>query len=112
LIDEEGVGETSGQRPDRLFEKRSRFPEEGPAEETVFLRTVRIAKLSAVSRQASLADVRSGPDVFADALVPRPERVASGACFQRYCCFTDARRIAARANSCLRHGYPFAKAAR
>jgi len=42
LIDEEGVGETSGQRPDRLFGKRSRFPEEDPAEETVFLRTVRI----------------------------------------------------------------------
>jgi hypothetical protein len=43
LIDEEGVGETSGQRPDRIFEKRSRFSKEGPAEETVFLRTVRIA---------------------------------------------------------------------
>jgi hypothetical protein len=42
LIDEEGVGETSGQRPDRIFEKRPRFSKEGPAEETVFLRTVRI----------------------------------------------------------------------
>jgi hypothetical protein len=83
LIDEEGVGETSGQRPDRLFERRSRFPEEGPAEETVFLRTVRIAFKSAISSQARLADVRSDPDVFADALVPRPERVVSGELFFR-----------------------------
>jgi hypothetical protein len=51
LIDEEGVGETSGQRPDRIFGKRSRFPRAGPAEETVFLRTVRIDLKSAVSLQ-------------------------------------------------------------
>jgi hypothetical protein len=51
LIDEEGVGETSGQRPDRISGKRSRFPETGPAEETVFLRTVRIDLKSAVSLQ-------------------------------------------------------------
>jgi hypothetical protein len=81
LIDEEGVGETSGQRPDRISEERSRFQGEGPAEETVFLRTVRIAFKSAVSPQARLADVRSGPDVFADALVPRPERAAPGVPF-------------------------------
>jgi hypothetical protein len=51
LIDEEGVGETSGQRPDRTFVKRSRFSEDDPAEETVFLRTVRIDLKSAVSLQ-------------------------------------------------------------
>jgi hypothetical protein len=90
LIDEEGVGETSGQRPDRLFGKRSRFPEEDPAEETVFLRTVRIAFKSAVSPQAFLADVRSGPDVFADALVPRPERAAPGVPFPKHHCFDAA----------------------
>ena len=31
----------------------------------------------------SLADVRSGPDVFADALVPTPERAASGVSFPK-----------------------------
>ena len=82
MIDEEGVGETSGQRPDRISGERSRFSKEGPAEETVFLRTVRIAFKSAVSLEAALADVRSGPDVFADALVPRPERAAPGVSFQ------------------------------
>ena len=82
MIDEEGVGETSGQRPDRIL-GCPRFPKEGPAEETVFLRTVRIAFKSAVSLKASLADVRSGPDVFADALVPRPERAASGISFPK-----------------------------
>jgi hypothetical protein len=83
LIDEEGVGETSGQRPDRGFGKRPRFPDEGPAEETVFLRTVRIALKSAVSLKADLADVRFGPDVFADALVPRPDGAVSGVSFPR-----------------------------
>src|SRR6185312_16045338 len=42
---------------------------------------------SAVSPQASLADVKSGPDVFADALVPRPERAASGVLFPKHDCF-------------------------
>jgi hypothetical protein len=93
LIDEEGVGETSGQRPDRIFGKRVRFLGEGPAEETVFLRTVRIGLKSAVSPQASVADVRSGPDVFADALVPKPERVAPGVSFPKTDCFDGARRI-------------------
>jgi hypothetical protein len=53
------------------FEQRSRFSRDGPAEETVFLRTVRITFKSAVSSQAYVADVKSGPDVFADALVPK-----------------------------------------
>jgi len=93
LIDEEGVGETSGQRPDRISGKRSRFPRAGPAEETVFLRTVRIAFKSAVSLEACTADVRSGPDVFADALVPTPERAAPGVSFPKNDCLIDARRI-------------------
>jgi len=49
LIDEEGVGETSGQRPDRLWEALALPEKEDPAEETVFLRTVRITFKSAVS---------------------------------------------------------------
>jgi len=53
LIDEEGVGETSGQRPDRISEARSRSLKEDPAEETVFLRTVRITFKSAVSLSLS-----------------------------------------------------------
>jgi hypothetical protein len=44
---------------------------------------VRITFKSAVSLQAALADVRSGPDVFADALVPRPERAAPGVSFAK-----------------------------
>ena len=90
MIDEEGVGETSGQRPDRIFEKRLRFPKEGPAEEAVLPRTVRITFKSAVSPQATLADVRSGPDVFADALVPRPERAGPGIPFQKHDCVDGA----------------------
>ena len=39
--------------------------------------------MSAVSLRATLAGVRSGPDVFADALVPRPERAVSGTPFPK-----------------------------
>jgi len=42
FVDEEGVGETSGQRPDLNFE-RAFCSKGGPAEETGFLRSVRIA---------------------------------------------------------------------
>jgi hypothetical protein len=48
--------------------KSSLFPNIGPAEETSFLRSVRLFG-SAIS-PASSAQVKSGPDVFADALVP------------------------------------------
>jgi hypothetical protein len=63
-------------RPDRSFEEfASRKSDQ--AEETGFLRSVRIA-WSAVS-PAARPSVKSGPDVFADALVPGtlpfPERL-------------------------------------
>jgi hypothetical protein len=45
-----------------------RFLKTGPAEETSFLRSVRILT-SAISR-GSRVPLKSGPDVFADALVP------------------------------------------
>ena len=41
----------------------------GPAEETVFLRSVRISKTPQFHRTFG-SNVESGPDVFADALVP------------------------------------------
>ena len=43
--------------------------ETGPAEETGFLRSVRISRAPQFHR-ASGPNVKSGPDVFADALVP------------------------------------------
>jgi hypothetical protein len=49
----------------------------GPAEETVFLRTVRILR-SAISPTVFVR-VKSDPDVFADALVPRPVHIVPGA---------------------------------
>jgi hypothetical protein len=49
----------------------------GPAEETVFLRSVRIFG-SAIS-PALFVCVKSDPDVFADALVPRPVHMVPGA---------------------------------
>jgi hypothetical protein len=63
----EGVGETSGQTvgsPLREFA----LSEIDPAEETGFLRSVRVLR-SAIP-PAVFARVKSGPDVFADALVP------------------------------------------
>jgi hypothetical protein len=42
----------------------------GPAEETGFLRSVRISRAPQFHR-ASKPNVKSGPDVFADALVPK-----------------------------------------
>jgi hypothetical protein len=88
LIDEEGVGETSGQRPDRALEKRSRFTTESPAEETGFLRSCGCPTVRNFTHRFA-ADVRSGPDVFADALVPAPERAPSGYHFQRHRCFVQ-----------------------
>jgi hypothetical protein len=61
-------------RLDRIFQSSLLVKEEfapgktGPAEETGFLRSVRIFR-SAIS-PASKPQVKSGPDVFADALVP------------------------------------------
>jgi hypothetical protein len=54
-------------RLDRIFEEFA-LGKTGPAEETGFLRSVRIFR-SAIS-PASKPQVKSGPDVFADALVP------------------------------------------
>jgi hypothetical protein len=61
-LTKEGVGETSGQRSDR-FSK-----ETGPAEETDFLRSCGF--LAPAISPGLRSQVKSGPDVFADALVP------------------------------------------
>jgi len=68
LSTKEGVGETSGQTAGSHFRKEFALAKTGPAEETSFLRSVRILR-SAIS-PAIFAQVKSGPDVFADALVP------------------------------------------
>jgi len=110
LIDEEGVGETSGQRPDRTLEERLRVSKAGPAEETVFLRTVRIALYPQFHGRPP-ADVRSGPDVFADALVPAAERAASGPHLPK-----TSQNLSGAASrwgpAHCAHGYRFAKPAR
>jgi hypothetical protein len=43
----------------------------GPAEETSFLRSVRISKVRNFAGGPKPPHAKSGPDVFADALVPR-----------------------------------------
>jgi hypothetical protein len=55
-------------RLDRPFEEFA-LSKTGPAEETSFLRSVRIPEIRSFT--GILAQVKSGPDVFADALVPR-----------------------------------------
>jgi hypothetical protein len=62
----EGVGETSGQTAGSLFGEFALL-KTGPAEETSFLRSVRILR-SAIS-QGPKPRLKSDPDVFADALV-------------------------------------------
>jgi hypothetical protein len=59
-------------RPDRIFEEFA-LGKSGLAEETGFLRSVRILR-SAISRAVLKPKVKSGPDVFADALVPLSRR--------------------------------------
>jgi hypothetical protein len=54
-------------RLDRPFEEFA-LSKTGPAEETSFLRSVRIPEIRNFT--GILAQVKSGPDVFADALVP------------------------------------------
>jgi hypothetical protein len=71
----EGVGETSGQTAGSLFEELALL-KIGPAEETGFLRSVRILR-SAIS-QGPKPRSKSGPDVFADALVPCRLPIAPG----------------------------------
>jgi hypothetical protein len=71
----EGVGETSGQTAGSLFGE-SALLKTGPAEETGFLRSVRILR-SAIS-QGPEPRLKSGPDVFADALVPCRLPIAPG----------------------------------
>ncbi|WP_154071608.1 hypothetical protein [Bradyrhizobium lablabi] len=61
-------------RLDRILVKGSLFSKTGPAEETSFLRSVRILKKAPQFHRRS-AQVKSGPDVFADALVPFGGRV-------------------------------------
>ena len=64
----EGVGETSGQTAGSYLEGVRSF-KAGPAEETGFLRSVR--NLCSAISPGPKPNVKSGPDVFADALVPR-----------------------------------------
>jgi hypothetical protein len=79
LSTKEGVGETSGQTAGSFW--GSMLPlKVDPAEETGFLRSVRIASGSQFHRSDGLVArgsiVKSGPDVFADALVPNPVRAS------------------------------------
>jgi hypothetical protein len=66
-------------RLDRVFREFA-LSKTGPAEETSFLRSVRIFKVRNLTGR-SLPELRSGPDVFADALVPGPARMMPGALF-------------------------------
>jgi hypothetical protein len=63
-------------RLDRIFE-RLVLSQTGPAEETSFLRSVRIPRGSQFHRAAK-PDLKFGPDVFADALVALPVRTMPG----------------------------------
>jgi hypothetical protein len=71
----EGVGETSGQTAGSYFGSDALSKEEfalsktGPAGETSFLRSVRVPLPRSFT--GPKAQVKSDPDVFADALVPR-----------------------------------------
>jgi len=62
-IDEEGVGETSGQRPDPIFEKRTRSSRRGSGRRNGF--SSHGADRFEVRSFTQPSDVRSGPDVFA-----------------------------------------------
>jgi hypothetical protein len=62
-------------RRDRILERVRSF-ETGPAEETGFLRSVRMSLSSAISPVVQSPQVKSDPDVFADALVPIAARLA------------------------------------
>jgi hypothetical protein len=72
----EGVGETSGQRLDRIFEEFA-LGKPGPAEETGFSSFG--ADLGPQFHRAPKPQVKSGPDVFADPLVPMPALIMPGA---------------------------------
>jgi hypothetical protein len=67
-VDEEGVGETSGRRPDRVWS--------GSAARMPIRKKNKVSSFGADPLfglqfcQGVTAAVRSGPDVFADALVP------------------------------------------
>src|SRR5260221_11779062 len=63
-------------RPDRPFQEFAPS-KTGPAEETSFLRSVRISRAPQFHRRSS-AQVKSGPDVFADALVPQAAQNVPG----------------------------------
>ena len=65
----EGVGETSGQTAGSHFGRAS-SSQTDPAEETSFLRSVRILSRGLQFHRSESSQVKSGPDVFADALVP------------------------------------------
>jgi hypothetical protein len=72
LVDERGCRRDIRSNGWITFE-RVRSSKTGPAEETGFLRSVRI--FVPQFHRALAPAVKSGPDVFADALVPRPPGV-------------------------------------
>jgi len=71
-------------RLDRTFEAVNAL-EAGPAEETSFLRSVRVLLKGPQFHQGFLLPVESGPDVFADALVPPFRADEPGIFFQNDC---------------------------
>jgi hypothetical protein len=69
LVDERGCRRDIRSNGWIVLSMGSPFAKIGPAEEKSFLRSVRLPRDSQFHRH-SLAQVKSGPDVFADALVP------------------------------------------
>jgi hypothetical protein len=65
-------------RLDRPFEEFA-LSRTGPAEETSFLRSVWILNLGLHNFTGPKPDLKSGPDVFADALVPLLPAIPPGA---------------------------------
>jgi hypothetical protein len=75
-LTKEGVGETSGQTAGSHFGKEFALSKTDPAEETGFLRSVRISSRAPQFHRGESSRVKSGPDVFADALVPAARALA------------------------------------
>jgi hypothetical protein len=72
----EGVGETSGQTAGSYFFKEFALYRKPVRQKKIFLRSVRI--LGSAISPGSRPKVKSGPDVFADALVPLPAPLLPG----------------------------------
>ena len=79
----EGVGETSGQTAGSPFGKGSPFREPVRQKKQVFFVRCGVRPSFAVSR-GPRSRMKSGPDVFADALVPAARAFGAGALIQQF----------------------------